>query len=157
MRRFSIACITGFALAASFAVSSSKNYESKDVVGVWAVDVVQMMTDSGVAPPEGMDAAAMAAMMSITFTFREDGTITIDHNSPAGPRSEKGTWKVVGAKQDHLTIEATTEQPTGGTKETSVELAFTDRNDVTVTWKDGDRAQSMRMTRTEAKPSKAAK
>jgi hypothetical protein len=148
-----LAAVGTFVLAGLVTSVDAADFGKKDVVGVWTVDVVQMMKDSGHLDemPPGMDVEALAAMMAITFTFRDDGSVQVDHNSPQGPRSEGGSWKFVGAEENRITLLATTKDPTGTEKEKTITLTFADRDQVTASWTEGEATQSMVMNRTTAK------
>lgn len=154
MRSLTLLAACTLALAGLAATAEAADYGKKDVVGVWTVDVVQMMKDSGHMDevPEGMDVEALASMMAITFTFGEDGTVSVAHNTPQGPRSEGGAWKFVSAEGNQVTLLATTEEPDGTSKDKTITLTFDTKDQLTASWAEGDATQSMRMNRKPPEP-----
>ena len=71
-----------------------------DLIGKWELDLnitKQAMKDEGLEGEELKMALMMLSSMSMTFEFKEDGTLLVSASAFGGSESESGEWKLDGS------------------------------------------------------------
>lgn len=146
--------VTALLLVVCVAVAGAGKYDKKTLIGSWEFDMIKMYEDAmqktGQEMPPGMNLEAMLKDSYMRITFEKDGTYVFESKTMGGERSEPGTWEVVKAADDQVTIKTISEKG----EEMDVTMTFEDKDNFTAIMAEGEEEMTMYAKRVKAKKDK---